>query len=89
MNIYRLSVADENFPGWRYSTHKGIVFIRAESEARARSLADGAFLKYALIEFGQKTSHAPWRDAAAVDVALYDGDEFSILGEEEILSPER
>lgn len=87
MKLFRLSIEDPDFPGWRYSTHRGPVIVRAESEDQARHLAGLAFGIMAPTVSGQETSHSPWNDSGVVKATPFEGEGFSAEGQEKVLSP--
>jgi len=60
MNTYRLSPIQPDYPGWRFSSYKVTVVVRAESETEARRIADMEFSSFAKIIPLQETIGGPW-----------------------------
>jgi hypothetical protein len=74
---------------WRASTYQGELIVRAEDEASARMIPAMAFgIGVERTSVDQEIACLPWsRAIGLVDCSELTSSEFSIEGEEEILSP--
>ncbi len=87
MNIYKLTPRDITYAGWRYSTFKGKVMIRATTEAQARQLAESAFGIMALVQIGQDPVGTPWSQNSQVGCCIVTNSSHPMEGIAEIVEP--
>ena len=88
MRLWRLTANDLNHPNWSASVHKGVVTVRAPTEAEARELTDLAFGIWRQHVAGAPTSSPPWTDPSLVSCeSLTEDDRFAADGPDEVLDP--
>jgi len=87
MPVWRLIPIDLEDPNWEASSHRGLVVVRASSEASARETAEAAFGVPTRFRPGKGMRVPPWMRselvrAEIIDIALYPAD-----GPTEVLEP--
>lgn len=89
MKTWKLAPVEPEAPNWRGSTWTETVIIRADSEDRARQMANLAFGK--AVErrsVADNTFHLPWGNPAWASCEPITSDEYPAEGPEAILSPD-
>jgi hypothetical protein len=87
MPIYRLKPIDNNCVGWRYSTYKGEVIVRASCENEARNLANLRFCFMAEVSFAREVTTEPWTQKSIVSCQIQEETSLQHDLAPEIISP--
>lgn len=87
MPVWRLIPIDLNDPNWEASSHRGLVIIRAPSEATARESAEKAFGVPTRFRPGKGMRVPPWMRAELVRAEIIDKRVYPAEGPTEILEP--
>lgn len=88
MNIWKLSILNDESRDWNASTYKGEVFVRAESEHDARKQATLAFTIATERKLGKTTAVNPWSQGSLVSCESVEDERYEIEGNTRVLSPE-
>jgi hypothetical protein len=87
MPIWRLTPIDLEDPNWEASSHRGLVVVRAPSEASAREAAEGAFGVPTRFPPGKGMRIPPWMRSELVHAEIIDSPIYSAEGTTEVLEP--
>ena len=87
MTIYQLTPIDLEYTGWKQSSHKQALIIRAESEDAARKLADLACSAFVEDAANQDIGFCPWMYSEYVRCEGLEDSNYSLEGDSEILDP--
>jgi len=86
MAIWKLEPTEVSSPDWEASTYTKKVFVRAESEKKARDICAGAFLAATKVKFGNKIAINPWQSSFVSAVTVQDSG-YQDEGKEEVVGP--
>ena len=87
MPIWRLIPIDVEDPNWEASSHRGLVLVRAPSEASARQAAEEAFGVPTRFPPGKGLRLPPWTRSELVRAEIIDRSIYSAEGPTEVLEP--
>jgi hypothetical protein len=87
MAIWKLTPIDLEDPNWEASSHRGLVVVRAPSEASAREAAEGAFAVPTRFPPGKGMRVPPWTRSELVRAEIVDHPIYSADGPTEVLEP--
>lgn len=87
MPIWRLTPIDAEDPNWEASSHRGLVLVRAPSEASARQAAEEAFGVATRFSPGKGLRLPPWTRSELVRAEIIDSPIYSAEGPTEVLQP--
>lgn len=85
MQIWKLTVLDNDNSDWELSTYKGDLIVRAEDDHKARMQATHEFAIAAKAKPGQPTKINPWSQKSLVACEPYSGSEFPVEGRPSVL----
>ncbi len=88
MKIWKLSIADANSENWSASTYKGNVFVRAETETKARQVATKKFAIATHNATGQDIRISPWSQKADTKCSICETTKYPLEGSQGILGTE-
>jgi hypothetical protein len=87
MPIWRLIPIDVEDPNREASSHRGLVLVRAPSEASARQAAEEAFGVPTRFPPGKGMRLPPWTRSELVRAEIIDSPIYSAEGPTEVLQP--
>jgi hypothetical protein len=87
MPVWRLIPIDLDDPNWEASSHRGLVIVRAPSEASAREAAEAAFGVPTRFRPGKGLRVPPWKRSELVKAEIIDNPVYPVEGPTEILEP--
>ena len=87
MPIWRLTPIDAEDPNWEASSHRGLVVVRARSEASAREAAEKAFGVPTRFPPGKGMRVPPWMRSELVRAEIIDSPIYPAEGPTEVLEP--
>ena len=87
MPVWRLIPVDLGDPNWEASAHRGLVIVRAPSEASARETAEAAFGAPTRFRPGKGMRVPPWMRSELVRAEIIDHPVYAVEGPTEILEP--
>lgn len=85
MDIWKLTVLDNDSHDWDLSTYKGDLIVRAETEHKARMQATKELGIAAKAKPGHPTRNNPWSQKNVVGCERYSGFEFPKEGDPSVL----
>jgi hypothetical protein len=85
MKIYKLTPILEDYAGWKRSTYRGELIIRANDESDARNIAALTLNIHASMSAREPTP--PWGLPEVVSGESIEDSQFSVHGRREILFP--
>jgi hypothetical protein len=87
MPVWRLIPIDLDDPNWEASSHRGVVVVRAPSEASAREAAEAAFGARTRFAPGKGMRRPPWMRSELVRAEIIDTPLYPADGPTEVLDP--
>ncbi|OFW72274.1 MAG: hypothetical protein A2W02_03915 [Alphaproteobacteria bacterium RBG_16_64_48] len=87
MPVWRLIPIDLDDPNWEASAHRGLVVVRAPSEASAREEAEAAFGVPTRFRPGKGMRVPPWMRSELVRAEIIDTPVYPAEGPTEVLEP--
>ncbi len=87
MPVWRLIPIDLEDPNWEASSHRGLVIVRAPSEASARETTEKAFGVPTRFRPGKGMRVPPWTRAELVRAEIIDKPVYPTEGPTEIFEP--
>lgn len=88
MNIWKLSILNEDAIDWNASIYKGDVFVRAENEHDARRLASQRFCITKGKQSDGTVAAYPWMQKHLVLCEPAEDKKYAPTGEKKVLSPD-
>ena len=87
MKIYQLTPTESDYAGWKHSTYKGKLIVRAENEADARKIALQTLITAAGYRPGEEIVLCPWNIPDLVSCEISSDSGFAVDGHREVLFP--
>lgn len=88
MEIWKLIPLQPDDRVWEQSIYNGVVFVRADSEKKARAHAMIAYASATPVVVGESTKFCPWEDPNQTSAHIDEESEYDVDGETEIVGPE-